>query len=177
MSEPLYFEDLQVGDRWVSQGRTVTEADIVNFAGLTGDYDPLHVDHQHAANSPFKRPIAHGLLGLSWVAGLGSHSPRAKTKAFLAVLEWEFVRPTYPGDTVHVVTEVVTAEPRGRRSGQVTWRRQLVNHEDVVVQTGLFQTLVETRKPLKRVRIDPPHAAPSSAAPLQTPTSAVPPRS
>lgn len=75
MTEPLHFGDLAVGDHWTSFGRTVTETDVVNFAGMTGDYDPLHVDHEFARQTPFGKPIAHGLLGLSLVAGLASQCP------------------------------------------------------------------------------------------------------
>lgn len=144
MSEILYFDDLQVGHRWRSPARTVTETDVVNFAGLTGDFDPLHVDHEFAAQTPFKKPIAHGLLGLSLLAGLSSTSPRVRTVALVAVREWKFQKPVYFGDTLHVLTEVVEKRPNGRRSGHVTWRRQLINQRGEIVQDGILETLVST---------------------------------
>jgi 3-hydroxybutyryl-CoA dehydratase len=144
MSEPIDFDQLQVAQRWVSQGRTITETDVVMFAGISGDYNPLHVDHEHARQTPFGRPIAHGLLGLSLVAGLGSHSPNAATEAFLGVRSWDFLKPAYIGDTVHVVTEVVAMTPKSRRRGHVAWKRELLNQHGEVVQSGIFETLVAT---------------------------------
>ena len=144
MSGPLNFDDLQIGDRWRSRGRTITETDVVNFAGLSGDYDPLHVDHEHARRSPFGRPVAHGLLGLSFAAGLSTNSPAVHTDAFLAIRQWEFVQPAFIGDTVHVITEVVDLQATSRRHGRVTWVRQLVNQKDEVIQRGVFETLVAT---------------------------------
>src|SRR3972149_1977386 len=118
---PLYFNDVEVGDSWESSARTVTEVDIVNFACLTGDFNPLHVDHEHAKNTLFGKPIAHGLLGLSLVAGLGSHSPWMQTAAFVRIREWSFLKPIYIGDTVHVLTEVLAKEIQGRgRRGLVS---------------------------------------------------------
>ncbi len=142
MSKPLPFDELHIGDRWRSQSRTITEADVVIFAGATGDFDPLHVDHETARKSHFGRPIAHGLLGLSYVAGLGLHSPWAATVAFTGIRQWQFLKPVYIGDTVHVVTEILDKQGRGRRQGGITWKRQLVNQEDEVVQEGIFDTLV-----------------------------------
>ena len=83
MVSPLYFEDISVGQTWTSPRRTVTEADVVNFATTTGDFNPLHVDYDYAANTPYRQPIAHGLLGLAWVAGLGSYFPHMNTVACL----------------------------------------------------------------------------------------------
>src|SRR5262245_26724200 len=144
--EPLYYNDVVVGETWESPARTVTEADIVNFAGMTGDYNPLHVDHEFVKNTPFGRPIAHGLLGLSWVAGLGSFSPCMRTAAFVRICDWRFLKPIFVGDTVHVRTEILAKEIRGRgRRGLVTWKRQLVNQRGVVVQEGTTETLVEVR--------------------------------
>ena len=145
MSEPLCFEDIQLGQRWQSAARTVTETDVVNFAGVTGDYNPLHVDHEMARETPFRQPIAHGLLGMALVAGLGSHSPHAQTDAFVGIREWQFLRPIFFGDAVHVVTEAISLKPKGRRRGQVIWKRQLVNQHGQVVQEGLFETLVAVR--------------------------------
>lgn len=142
MSEPLYFEDLAEGDCWRSLGRTITETDVVNFAGISGDFDPLHMDHEFARQTPFGKPIAHGLLGLSLVAGLSSHFPCVKTIAFMKIEKWEFLKPLYIGDTVHAETQVVSKQLNGRRTGYVTWTRRLVNQAGDVVQAGVFQTLV-----------------------------------
>jgi 3-hydroxybutyryl-CoA dehydratase len=141
-AQPLSFDEVQVGDRWQSSRRTVTEADIVNFAGMTGDFNPLHVDHEFARETPFGKPVAHGLLGLAWVAGLGSNSPLMRTDAFVRIIEWGFFKPLFAGDTVHVETEVMAMAPSGRKRGLVTWRRRLVNQSGAVVQEGTFETLV-----------------------------------
>ncbi len=162
MSEPLYFENLAVGDSWKSFGRTVTEADVVNFAGMTGDYDPLHVDHEYARQTPFGKPIAHGLLGLAWVAGLSSRSPCVKTVAFMKVESWEFLKPIYVGDTLHAETEVTSKRANGRRTGYVTWSRRLVNQSGDIVQAGVFMTLVSVEKTSR-----------DSASPVQVPAKRV----
>lgn len=145
MAESLYFEDLKIGDCWTSRGRTVTETDIVNFACHTGDFDPLHIDHTFAGQSPFRKPIAHGILGIAWVAGLSSMYPAVNTEVFLAVNQWEFHLPIFVGDTLRVVNEVVGLEAKGRRRGQVRWFRKLMNDEGKTVQSGYFDTLVARR--------------------------------
>lgn len=142
MNGPLYFDELEIGDSWRSPGRTVTQTDIVNFACLTGDFNPLHVDHEFVKDTPFGRPVAHGLLGLSWVAGLGTNSPWASTSAFVGIRDWRFLQPIHEGDTLHVQTEILQKTPKGRRNGAVLWRRRLVNQQGQVVQEGEFETLV-----------------------------------
>ena len=158
-SEPLYFDAIEVGDEWLSPARTVTETDIVLFAGLTGDFNPLHVDHEYARNTPFGRPIAHGLLGMSLVAGLGSHSPFMQTAAFVQILQWRFLIPIYAGDTVHVHTTVIEKHAKNRRRGLVTWRRGLVNQAGQLVQEGTTETLVliasANARPVNEKRIVP----------------------
>ncbi len=142
----LAFGDLVEGDEWESPGRTVTEADVVNFAGLSGDFNPIHVDHHAAADGPFGKPVAHGLLGLAIASGLGTHAPRVDTLAFLAILEWKFLEPIAFGDTIRVVTRVEALEARARgRRGIVTWRRTVLNQHGKIVQEGRTQTLVRGR--------------------------------
>ncbi len=150
MSECLYYEDLAIGDSWTSLGRTVTETDIVTFACMTGDFDPMHVDHEYARQTPYGKPIAHGLLGLSMLAGLSSNAPRVKTLALVKVADWQFQRPVFVGDTVHAVTQVESASPRGRRSGEVVWLRKLVNQRGECVQSGRLVTLVSSHSFLPR---------------------------
>ena len=142
MGNILFFDDLKVGDHWISPARQVTESDVTEFARLTGDFDPLHVDKEFAKETPFRQPIAHGLLGLSLVAGIGSESPNVETVAFLGVSDWSFRRPIFFGDTLHVVTTITDLQPNGRRRGQVTWDRKLMNQDDFVVQEGSFLSLV-----------------------------------
>ncbi len=150
MSESLYLEDLEPGSSWTSAARTVTETDIVSFAGMTGDFDPLHVDHEFAAETPYGKPIAHGLLGLSIMAGLSSTCPRVRTLALVRVDQWQFQRPVFVGDTIHVVTQVESITPRGRRSGEVIWFRKVINQRGECVQSGRIVTLVSSHSFLPR---------------------------
>jgi 3-hydroxybutyryl-CoA dehydratase len=152
----LYFEDLEPGREWESMGRTVTEADIVNFAGLSGDFNPIHVDHSFAAETPFRRPIAHGMLVFSIASGLGVHSPPVRTLAFLGVKEWHFRGPVFPGDTVRIRGKVLEKMVRGRgKRGEIVWHRQILNQEGKVVQEGVLITLVEARGP----KSEEPHSS------------------
>ena len=150
MSEFLYFEDLNPGDSWTSAARTITETDIVFFAGMTGDFDPLHVDHEFAANTPYGKPIAHGILGLAWMAGLSSTAPRVRNLALINIEDWRFHRPVLVGDTLHVHTVVESITPRGRRGGEVAWQRKLLNQRSECVQSGKIVTLVSRRTPAAR---------------------------
>jgi len=146
LPEVLAFDDLQVGDEWESSGRTITETDVVLFAGLSGDYNPLHTDHELSKVGPFGRPVAHGLLGLAVATGLISQSPRVDTLAFLAILQWRFILPIEFGDTIKVLSRVEDkeAQARGRR-GIVTWHRSILNQSSRIVQEGRTQTLVRGR--------------------------------
>ncbi len=145
MDSPLFFDDIEVDQCWVSPRRTITEVDVIQFATMTGDFNPLHVDYEFAAQSHYHQPIAHGLLGLSWVAGLGSNFPAVNTLAFTSVRDWEFTRPLYFGDTVYVRTRCLEKTMSGRRSGKVVWERKLFNQSDQVAQQGIFETLVAVR--------------------------------
>jgi acyl dehydratase len=157
----VFFVDLAVGDEWESPSRTVTEADVTAFAGLSGDFNPLHVDHEAARRGPFGKPVAHGLLGLAIVSGLASHSPLVQTLAFLEIKEWKFLRPILLGDTIQVISRVDGLVPRSRgRRGLVTWSRRLVDQQGRTLQEGLTQTLVRGRASIPRPdEVNAPSAA------------------
>jgi acyl dehydratase len=146
----LFFDDVDVGQEWESLGRTVTEADIIGFAGLSGDFNPIHIDHEFARSTPFHRPIAHGLLILSMASGLGLFSPPMRTLAFVGIREWLFKGPVFIGDTIRVRARITEKETKARgRRGLITWCRQIVNQEAKIVQEGITQTLVQGRAGLE----------------------------
>lgn len=148
-NEPLYLEDMNVGDRWLSESREITADDVADFAMLTGDHDPLHTDQTLA--SPFGEPVAHGLLGLSVLAGLSSKKPNVATLALVEVSNWQFEAPIFFGDCVQVLTEIEEIQQHGRRAGRVTWIRQLLNQHGRVVQRGRFVSLVASRARARRL--------------------------
>jgi 3-hydroxybutyryl-CoA dehydratase len=142
----LSFDELLVGDEWESPRRTVTQTDVVLFAGLSGDFNPIHMDHSSAERSAFGQPVVHGLLGLAIASGLMSQAPRVDTLAFLAILEWRFHHPIFFGDTIHGISRIEALEPSGnRRRGLVTWYRRILNQEGKLVQEGRTQTMVRDR--------------------------------
>lgn len=146
--EPLVlrFGDLQVGDEWESAGRTIGRAEVGIFAGLSGDFNPLHMDHVWALSGPYGRPVAHGILGLAIASGLASVAPRVATLALGEIVQWSFRKPIFFDDTVRVVSRIdeLEAKARGRR-GLVTWARTVLNQEDEIVQEGRIRTLVDGR--------------------------------
>ncbi|MGH7318271.1 MAG: MaoC/PaaZ C-terminal domain-containing protein [Candidatus Rokuibacteriota bacterium] len=143
-----YFEDVQVGDEYVSPGRTVTEADIVAFAGLSGDYNVLHTDAEYMRTSIFGERIAHGLLGLAIQSGLGMRAmPRPfATLAFLG-LRWRFKGPIKIGDTIKVRIKVTDKRETSKPDrGIVVLQRSVTNQRGDVVQEGDTDVMVERRK-------------------------------
>ncbi len=110
----LFFDDVEVGQQWRSLGRTVTETDVVTYAGLSGDFNPIHMDHEFAKTTVYRKPIAHGLLIWAISSGLGMQSPPMRTLAFVGVRDWQFKLPVYIGDTIHVKTKILEKEERAR---------------------------------------------------------------
>ena len=143
-----YWEDMPVGTRWVSQRRTLTEADVVAFAGISGDFNPLHVDETFAAAGPFGRRVVHGLLVLAVATGLRQQMGvfYGVVRAFAEIRSWTFKRPVFIGDTVMAVTTVVESRPTSKpEQGVVDQRVDVVNQHGDIVQTGIFVTLIQTR--------------------------------
>jgi acyl dehydratase len=141
-----YFEDIQVGEAYESPGRTVTETDIVLFAGLSGDYNVLHTDAEFMKKSIFGERIAHGLLGLSIQAGLFTRATQAYATLALAGLRWKFKGPIKIGDTIRLrATVTAKKETEEADRGLVTLQRTVLNQRDEVVQEGETELLVERR--------------------------------
>ena len=141
-----WFEEIEVGEESESPGRTVTEADIVLFAGLSGDYNILHTDAEFMKSSIFGERIAHGLLGLAIQSGLFSRSGVPYATVGLGTLRWKFKGPIKIGDTIRVRAKVAAKKETDKADrGVVTVERQVVNQRDEVVQEGETELVVERR--------------------------------
>jgi acyl dehydratase len=141
-----FFDEIQVGEESVSPGRTVTEADIVLFAGLSGDYNILHTDAEFMKSSIFGERIAHGLLGLAIQSGLFTRAGIPYATLGSGTLRWKFKGPIKIGDTIRV-RATVTAKQDGPKPdrGLVTLERQVLNQRGEVVQEGETDVVVERR--------------------------------
>lgn len=142
-----YFEDFAEGQRFRTAGRTIGEADIVRFAGLSGDFNPIHVNASYAATTMFGQRIAHGLLVLSVASGLatGLGFMGEKVEAFMG-LEWKFRAPVLIGDTIHVEIAVASTRPMRRLGGGlVGFDVQVVKQDGTTVQKGNWQLLFKSR--------------------------------
>jgi 3-hydroxybutyryl-CoA dehydratase len=126
------FDALEPGERFVTEGRTVAEADIAQFAALTGDTHPQHVDAAWAAGSRFGEQIAHGLLVLSFAAGSMPFDPE-RVVALRRVGDAVFKQPVLIGDTVHVEGEVVSVRPIDDENGLVECRWRVLNQHGRLV--------------------------------------------
>ena len=149
LSQPhgLYFEDYNIGDKAVTPTLTITEGDIVAFAGLSGDYNEIHTSEQYSQNARFGKRIAHGLLGLSIASGLAFQLGFMRdTVDVFRGLEWEFTGPILIGDTIHAELEIIELKPVPRLgNGRVTFKIQLKNQRDEVIQRGNWSLLVRSK--------------------------------
>jgi len=147
----LWYEDLQPGQEWKSPRRTVTEADIVNFAGLSGDYNALHTDAVYAAAHPFGARAAHGLLTLAIASGLTTRMPvyrlMDRTRLALTELNCRWRKPVLIGDTLQVVLSIGEKQLSKRRpgTGTVALLRTVQNQRGEVVMESTWTTLMKLR--------------------------------
>lgn len=140
-----YYENSHLGQRFVTEGRTVTEADVVNFAGLSGDFEPLHLDEAYAWKSSFGGRIAHGLCTLSIVSGLLERlGVFDGVESIFLGLSLRFTRPVYLGDSIH--GEFQVTEKRESRSrpglGIVTMEYHVHNQRHESMQEGQWVSMV-----------------------------------
>jgi 3-hydroxybutyryl-CoA dehydratase len=148
MRRGLYFEEFSVGQTLRTPGRTLTEADIIAFAGLSGDFNLIHTDAVYAATTPFGQRVAHGLLGLAIASGLAVRSGvlEGTVLAFREIQEWKFSQPVFIGDTLTVEMKVseVKALPR-LGGGSVVLELSVMNQTAAVVMKGSWNVLVQSR--------------------------------
>ena len=145
---PMYIEDFKTGQELTTAARTVTEADVVAFAGLSGDYNSLHTDAEYAKGTQFGQRIAHGMLAFSIATGLGVRTGvlDGTVLAFLGIEDWKFLKPVFIGDTIRLrwtVTEARLSSKPG--SGVLKRRMEILNQRNEVVQTGTTAALVKSR--------------------------------
>src|SRR5919108_4974915 len=133
MTDPRrYFDDIQVGEEYESPGRTVTEADIVLFAGLSGDYNQLHTDAEFMKGSIFGERIAHGLLGLAIQSGLLTRAMAPYATVAFGGLRWKFKAPIKIGDTIRVRAKVLAKKETKADRGLVILQRTVLNQRDEI---------------------------------------------
>ena len=142
-----YFEDFEAGQTIVTVGRTITEGDIVRFAGLSGDFNQIHTDAQYAAKDMFGQRIAHGLLVLSIATGLAVQTGIIEgTVLAFRELDWKFSRPVMIGDTVHAEIEIEEMKAIERLGGgNVVMKVTVLNQKDEVVHRGHWVMLVRSK--------------------------------
>ena len=144
----MYFEEFEVGRCIISQGRTITEADVVNFAGLSGDYNSIHTDAVFANQTPYGQRVVYGLLGLSSASGLADRTGIivGTALAFREIKQWKFSRPIFIGDTIHVEIELEESKPLPRLGGgSLVLGVKVKNQDDQVVMKGHWVVLVQSK--------------------------------
>ncbi|QCC49391.1 MaoC family dehydratase [Halobellus limi] len=147
MYEGRTFQDYEIGERFESEGRTVTEADIRMFVGATGSTHPAHVDHEYCADHPLvDGVVAHGTLTLAVTDGF--LSDEVTTPAALALNygheNVRYVEPVYPGDTLSAAMEIIETDQRSEEWGSLTLDVELANQDDDAVLTETQTVIVAT---------------------------------
>lgn len=143
----LHWEEIEADKEYYSARRTVTEADVALFAGLSGDFNPLHVDQVMMEKTPFGRRIAHGALVLSITTGLANQTGmfEGTTVAFLEQTS-RWPAPTLPGDTIHVVLKAIEKKETSKPDrALVVWQVTTVNQNGVTVMEAQWKTLIKRK--------------------------------
>jgi acyl dehydratase len=145
---PLYFEDCVAGATYTTAARTITETDIVQFAQLTGDWNPIHTDIEFAKASPYGERLAHGMLGLSVAIGLLDRTGLFSGSAIanLGIDEWRFSAPITIGDTISLeLTILATKLASDGKRGIVEREFVVKNQRGETVQRGRSPIMLKLR--------------------------------
>jgi acyl dehydratase len=144
----LYFEEFTVGQKVVTEKRTITEDDIMTFAKLSGDDNRIHTDPEFSKTTQFGKQVAHGLLGLSIASGLAWQTGilDGTVLYFREVAEWKFVKPVFINDTIHTELETLEVKAMPRvGGGSVTIKLEVKNQNDEVCHRGTWVVLIASR--------------------------------
>lgn len=143
----MYFEDYTIDEVRTSRGRTITEADIVNFAGLSGDFVELHTNEEYARRGPFGRRIAHGALIFSISTGLMVQMTvnQEAIVAFRGVDQLRFLAPVFIGDTIHVTKRTIEKHTNDGVRGLGTFETTVLNQDGKPVLTYIDRLMVKCR--------------------------------
>jgi 3-hydroxybutyryl-CoA dehydratase len=143
----LYFEDFVLESSTASRGRTITESDIVTFAGLSGDFVELHMNEEFARKGPFGQRIAHGALIFSISTGLMVQMNQIQDTviAFYGIDRLRFTKPVFIGDTIHVIKKVIAREAKPPDRGVVTFETTVLNQHDDTVLVYRDKLMVRAR--------------------------------
>jgi acyl dehydratase len=143
-----FFEDYEVGQKLTTRGRTITEADIVQFGSLTGDFNPMHFDADYMQGHMLGKRVAHGMLTISYAVGQAYQLGfMEQTVLSFRSIDMKFSVPVYIGDTVHV--ELTVAETKAARrlgGGTVTFEVRIINQEGKAAQKGEWVVLIASRE-------------------------------
>ena len=143
----LYYEDINVGDEHISTGRTVTETDVISFAGLSGDFNNMHIDEEFAKKTVFGTRVAHGLCVLSIASGLWFTMPRLTTVAFMGLEDWRFSGAVKFEDTIRITRKLVEKKEHKRPNmGFLIFEVNVKNQKDEIVQKGKWVILVQRKE-------------------------------
>lgn len=149
MPDKVYLEDFEEGQKTTTPGKTITEADVVNFASLSGDWNELHTNAEYMKDSPFGERIAHGLLTVSIASGLTNRTEISpNVVAFLGIDNLRFLNPVFIGDTIKVESEVLEARPSESREGVgiLKTKNTVKNQKDEDVATWETSVMIEREK-------------------------------
>ena len=141
----LTFDQFEVGDTYLSQARTVTESDVMTFAGLSGDFNPLHTDAEFAKTSPFGERIAHGMLVVAMATGMANWTGIFEGTT-LALMEQviRYKGAVKLGDTIHLELEVVEKKETSKADrGIIRLATRVRNHQDEIAVDGEWTLLMK----------------------------------
>ena len=148
MQQGTYFSEFEVGMTYTSASRTITETDVVMFAGLTGDYNPLHTDKTFAEKTPFGQRIAHGMLSAAVSTGLAQNlGVFGGTTLALMEQTFRFKAPVFFGDTIHMtlIVDRLTPSSKGGK-GVVHFKSDVIKQDGTVVVEGTWTVLFRDKK-------------------------------